>query len=59
MVINLSNDIGIPRHLRDIGIPEEAISEMATSAMKVTRLLNNNPREVTLKDAEKLYKQAY
>lgn len=59
IVIKLSKDIGIPRHLRDIGIPEDAIQEMAVSAMKVTRLLNNNPREVTFEDIKEIYQRAY
>ena len=40
-------------------IPVEAIDDMATAAMKVTRLLNNNPREITLDDARQIYKNAY
>lgn len=41
------------------GIPEDAIIEMSSSAMTVTRLLKNNPREVTLPDAEFLYRCAF
>ncbi len=59
MIVNLSKDIGIPRQLRDIKIPKDAIGEMALSAMKVKRLLNNNPRQVTLKDAREIYQRAY
>lgn len=59
MVINISRDIGIPEHLRDIGVPEDTIPEMAVAAMKVTRLLKNNPREVALEDAKSIYKHAY
>jgi hypothetical protein len=32
---------------------------MAADAMKITRLLNNNPRPVTLQDAINIYKNAY
>jgi hypothetical protein len=32
---------------------------MATAAMKVTRLLKNNLRDVTLADAESIYRQAF
>jgi alcohol dehydrogenase class IV len=59
MVTALLRDIGIPQRLRDINIPEDAIPQMAAAAMKVTRLLNNNPREVKLEDAENIYRLAY
>jgi alcohol dehydrogenase class IV len=49
---------GIPPGLAACGVPADAISRMAGSAMKVTRLLKNNPREVTLADAEQIYRNA-
>ncbi len=55
----LSDDIRVPRRLRDVGIPEDAIPRLAEAAMKVTRLLANNPRKVTLEDAVAIYKSAY
>ena len=58
-VVDLSREVGIPQHLRDIDIPEDAISGMAAGAAKVTRLLNNNPREMTVEDIEKIYRRAY
>jgi alcohol dehydrogenase class IV len=56
---DLMQSIGIPGTLHEIGIPENALEEMALSAMKVQRLLKNNVREVTLHDAEEIYKKAY
>ena len=55
----LSDDLRVPRRLRDVGIPENAIPGLAEAAMKVTRLLANNPRKVTLEDAIAIYKSAY
>ena len=55
----LSDDLRVPRRLRDVGIPEDAIPRLAEAAMKVTRLLANNPRKVTLEDAVAIYKLAY
>jgi alcohol dehydrogenase class IV len=55
----LSDDIRVPRRLRDVGIPEDAIPRLAEAAMKVTRLLANNPRKMTLEDAIAIYKSAY
>jgi len=56
---DISQRCSIPSGIKELGIPEEAISEMAVSALKVKRLMDNNPREVTLKDAEEIYKNAY
>jgi len=55
----LSDDIRVPRRLRDVGIPADAIPRLGEAAMKVTRLLANNPRKVTLEDAVTIYKSAY
>jgi len=55
----LSDDLRVPRRLRDVGIPENAIPGLAEAAMKVTRLLANNPRKMTLEYAIALYKSAY
>ena len=58
-VERLSDDLRVPRRLRDVGIPEDAIPRLAEAAMKVTRLLANNPRKLTLDDALAIYKAAY
>ena len=50
---------GIPRNLAACNVPESAIPRMAAAAMKVTRLLKNNPRELTFADAETIYRQAF
>ncbi len=58
-VERLSDDLRVPRRLRDVSIPEDAIPRLAEAAMKVTRLLANNPRKMTLEDAIAIYKSAY
>ena len=58
-LFELSQACGIPAGMSDLGVPEEAIPHMAEAAMKVTRLLNNNLREVTVTDAEAIYRAAY
>lgn len=50
---------GIPPRLRDVNIPKEAIPQMAVDAMKITRLLKNNPRPITEKDAIDIFNAAY
>lgn len=49
----------VPNKISELGVPREAIPGLADSAMKVTRLLKNNPRPVTYQDAINIYNQAY
>jgi len=50
---------GIPSTLRDVNIPGSAIPQLAADAMKIQRLLKNNPKEITEQDAIEIYKTAY
>jgi len=58
-IYQLSEKVGIPAKLSDIGIPQEAVPHLAKAAMEVQRLLKNNPREVTEKDAVDIYNSLY
>lgn len=49
----------VPMTLSALHIPEKVIESMAGDAMKVTRLLKNNVREVLVEDAVKIYQSAY
>ncbi|WP_203298872.1 iron-containing alcohol dehydrogenase [Marinobacter sediminum] len=55
----LSADIGLEQTLREVGIGETDLPVMAADAMKQTRLLVNNPREVSEADALAIYRAAY
>jgi alcohol dehydrogenase len=55
----LMEDLNLPLRLRDFGVPEEAIPGLAQGVLKVTRLLANNPRRITLEDAERIYRNAW
>lgn len=52
---HLASDLGLPTRLREVGIRQENVGQLADDAMKQTRLLVNNPREVTLRDASEIY----
>lgn len=54
----LAEDLRVPRHLAEFGVEENDISGLAEGAMKVTRLLANNPRIITLEDAKEIYRAA-
>lgn len=50
---------GAPRRLRDVGVDEASLPQLAADAMLQQRLLVNNPVEVNEADALALYRQAY
>ncbi|HYH55689.1 MAG TPA: iron-containing alcohol dehydrogenase, partial [Anseongella sp.] len=52
-------DCKVPRRLSEINIPRDAIAAMAQDALKITRLLKNNPRELSMEDAVAIYEAAY
>ena len=51
----LSRDCGIPQRLSSMGVKRQDLPELATLAMNVKRLLNNNPRELKWEDAVDIY----
>lgn len=55
----LSRDCGVPQRLSGLGIPRDAIPDLARSAMQVTRLLKNNLRPLTEADATRIYEAVY
>ncbi|TEB08418.1 1,3-propanediol dehydrogenase [Pelotomaculum schinkii] len=56
-VKELVADVGIPNSLREVGVAEEDIEFLTVSAEKQTRLLTNNPRLMTRKDIESIYRK--
>ena len=58
-VRELCSEVGIVSRLGDLDIPEESIDQMAAGALKVTRLMKNNPRAMTLQDVKTIYRAAY
>lgn len=55
----LAMECGLPRGLSAVGVPRDAIPRLATDALKVTRLLKNNPREVAYDDAVRIFESAF
>ena len=49
----------VPQRLREVGILHSDLSSLAQAAMAQTRLLVNNPRELTEQNALELYQQAW
>ena len=57
-VQELSRRLGVPQHLRDIGIPEEMLLALAEQAIN-DPCTPGNPRDVTVDDIHNIYKEAY
>ena len=55
----LSFRLNLPQRLREVNIPQNACQKMAIQAMKQTRLLVNNPRQINEEDALNIYKSAW
>lgn len=50
---------GLPTRLKDAGVPEEMLEQLAKDALLQQRLLVNNPRAVTEQDALAIYQACY
>lgn len=58
-IADLNKRLGLQTQLREVGISQADLPQMASDAMKQTRLLVNNPREVSEQDAFDIYRAAY
>jgi alcohol dehydrogenase class IV len=54
----LTAELGLETKLAQVGIAQKDLKDLAEDAMKQTRLLVNNPREVTYDDALAIYQEA-
>ncbi|MEE2691144.1 MAG: iron-containing alcohol dehydrogenase [Pseudomonadota bacterium] len=48
---------GVKQKLSEVGVSHNHLPKMAEDVMKITRLLQNNPREMTYEDALRLYEE--
>ncbi|MEC0283812.1 iron-containing alcohol dehydrogenase [Terribacillus saccharophilus] len=55
----LSEDVGIPASLKEVGVEESDLTNLAEEANKIDRLLSNNPRKLTRDDIENIYRDAF
>lgn len=54
----LSHSLGLPTRLTQVGVQASDVPALAHQALQQQRLLVNNPRAVSLADAERLYREA-
>ena len=55
---SLAGELGLAKSLVEVGITANDVDQLAKEAMLQTRLLQNSPREITLRDARDLYREA-
>ncbi|MCY1185384.1 Iron-containing alcohol dehydrogenase [compost metagenome] len=55
----LPAQLGLPTRLRDVGVSEDDLEILAKEASLQTRLLGNNPRELTVDDIHAIYQQVF
>lgn len=55
----LTEDVGIPKRMRDVGIQETQLDDLVEGAWAVQRLLRNNPRPINREDIRAIYKRAF
>lgn len=58
-VEELLTALGVPLNLRDLGVTEEHLDLIADQAMLSTRLLANNPRELSRDDVAQIVRRGY
>lgn len=56
--LRLSRDVGIPQHLCDVGVTREQIPALVEGALRVTRLLSQNPRPMRPEDVAEIFERA-
>jgi alcohol dehydrogenase class IV len=56
---SLARECGVSTDLSRYGLDRNSIPRMAKSAMTVTRLLKNNPRNINEEDCKRIYEQCF
>src|SRR5699024_10598837 len=56
-IFALCRDTGIPDSLRGYGVTEDDLEFLTVSASEVHRLLDQNPKEMSLDDIRSIYRQ--
>jgi alcohol dehydrogenase class IV len=58
-VKDLIADTDVPLRLRDLGVPQDTLEEMAVATMEISRLLEVNPKQLTLDDVRQIWISAW
>ena len=58
-VKRLSQDVGIPQTLTELGVDKGSVDAMAEGAMQAARLIDNNPRQIGLEDIKSIFNKMF
>jgi alcohol dehydrogenase class IV len=58
-VAELASALGVPDNLAELGIAEDELTELARQALGVSRLIVNNPRELSERDLVEILRAAW
>jgi len=53
-IFELMDEVQLPKKLRDVGVPREAVPRMADRLLEIRRLIQRNPKPITKEDALEL-----
>ncbi|MRG85012.1 iron-containing alcohol dehydrogenase [Salinibacillus xinjiangensis] len=56
-IVRWTQTLNIPQDLKSYGVKEEDVPALAEAASNVTRLMNNNPKKLSVLDIEKIYRK--
>ncbi|MFC5651942.1 iron-containing alcohol dehydrogenase [Paenibacillus solisilvae] len=56
-IVAWTTTLNIPQDLTAFGVSEDDVLDISKSAMNVTRLLNNNPKAVSIEDVQEIYRK--
>ncbi|WP_227937190.1 iron-containing alcohol dehydrogenase [Alkalihalobacillus deserti] len=56
-MVEWTKALDIPQDLKVFGVTKEDVPALAEAASKVTRLMDNNPKNATISDIEKIYER--
>jgi alcohol dehydrogenase class IV len=58
-ILNLMDDLKVPKKLSGVGLPEEAITKMAERLLQNRRLIQRNPKKISMEDAINLFRDMW
>lgn len=56
-IVEWTKELEIPQNLQSYGVTPDDLDSLSEAAMKVTRLLNNNPKQVHVNDAKAIFEK--
>jgi alcohol dehydrogenase class IV len=58
-ILGLIGELQMPKRLRDLGIPREAVPKLADKLLTFTRLIQRTPKQLSRKDALRLFEEMW